>query len=154
VTPAEHIAAQFHAAYERLAPGHGYKTREASAVPWEEVPEANKNLMIAVAQDLLDRGVINGGTGIDRYRTRQADAAEFVQDLARSAGYDKIEGFVILYAFREGIQAFGIGSVASDGQVWDALKRINEKQLAGHLFAALRAEQSAQNGGGGLILPG
>ena len=57
-TPAEKIARSFHEAYEDLAPSHGYKTREASAVPWEQVPEQNKSLMIAVAGKLLDDGVI------------------------------------------------------------------------------------------------
>lgn len=56
--PAEEIAQRFHEVYERLAPLHGYKTREASAVPWEEVPEANKQLMIAVVRELRDQGVI------------------------------------------------------------------------------------------------
>jgi hypothetical protein len=55
---AETIASKFHEAYERLAPEFGYKTREASAVPWEEVPEANKSLMIAVIGELLENGTI------------------------------------------------------------------------------------------------
>jgi hypothetical protein len=55
---AEQIAAAFHEAYERLAPDHGYETRRESAVPWEEVPERNRDLMVAVVQDLLDRQVI------------------------------------------------------------------------------------------------
>lgn len=55
---AESIARAFHEAYERLAPEHDYKTREASAVPWEDVPAANRSLMIAVAADLLEQGVI------------------------------------------------------------------------------------------------
>lgn len=52
------IASAFHEAYERLAPRYGYKTRDASAVPWADVPDANKRLMRAVARDLLDKGVI------------------------------------------------------------------------------------------------
>jgi hypothetical protein len=58
---AEMIAKAFHESYERLAPGHDYETRQASAVPWEEVPEANRNLMVAVAQELLDNGTISAG---------------------------------------------------------------------------------------------
>lgn len=53
----ESIARAFHEAYERLAPEHGYKTREASAKPWEEVPEQNKALMRHVVQTLMDEGV-------------------------------------------------------------------------------------------------
>ncbi len=52
---AESLAKEFHETYERLAPEHGYKTREESAVAWEDVPAANKNLMIAVCDHLLSR---------------------------------------------------------------------------------------------------
>jgi len=45
----EEMAKSFHEAYERLAPEFGYKTREASAVPWERVPESNRRLMVAAA---------------------------------------------------------------------------------------------------------
>lgn len=50
---AEHIAQRFHEAYERLAPSFGYKTRGASAVSWEEVPEGNRALMIATVSEIL-----------------------------------------------------------------------------------------------------
>jgi hypothetical protein len=56
---AEEIARAFHETYERLAPDHGYETRKASAVPWADVPEQNQSLMIAVAQSLLDSGLLN-----------------------------------------------------------------------------------------------
>ncbi|KKM02993.1 hypothetical protein LCGC14_1778860 [marine sediment metagenome] len=46
----EHLAQAFHEAYEELAPQFGYKTREASAVPWADVPENNKALMIAACE--------------------------------------------------------------------------------------------------------
>lgn len=52
------IAEAFHDSYERLAPEFGYKTRDASAVPWQDVPEANKKLMMATVKDLLDRGIL------------------------------------------------------------------------------------------------
>lgn len=53
---AEALARRFHEAYERLAPEHGYRTRTESAVPWEQVPEANKRLMIAVCAEILEKG--------------------------------------------------------------------------------------------------
>lgn len=53
VRDTEKLARKFHETYERLAPAFGYKTREASAKPWEEVPEQNRNLMIAVCEELL-----------------------------------------------------------------------------------------------------
>ncbi|MEV4454498.1 hypothetical protein [Microbispora sp. NPDC049633] len=54
----ERIARAFHEAYERLAPRFGYKTRESSAVAWEDVPASNKELMIATVNDLRINGVI------------------------------------------------------------------------------------------------
>lgn len=58
---AEMIAQGFHAAYEALAPAHGYETREASAVAWEDVPDDNRSLMVATVQRLLDTGAIAPG---------------------------------------------------------------------------------------------
>lgn len=52
VTPTE-LAKYFHDEYERMAPHFGYKTREASAVPWEMVPEDNRHLMEAVCASVL-----------------------------------------------------------------------------------------------------
>lgn len=45
----EQLARLFHETYERLAPNFGYQTRKGTAVPWEQVPDRNKRLMIAVA---------------------------------------------------------------------------------------------------------
>lgn len=58
---AEAIARAFHEKYEALAPRFAYKTREASAVPWEEVPTQNKALMVGVVAELLQNGIISGG---------------------------------------------------------------------------------------------
>jgi hypothetical protein len=58
---AEQIARAFHETYERLAPDFGYKTREASAKPWSEVPQQNKSLMIAVVGTLISEGIIKEG---------------------------------------------------------------------------------------------
>lgn len=46
----EALARRFHEAYERLAPEFSYETRKASAVPWEDVPENNRRLMIATVR--------------------------------------------------------------------------------------------------------
>lgn len=61
MTPADLIAQNFHATYETLAPEHGYETRKASAVDWENVPENNRALMIATVQTMLDMGIITPG---------------------------------------------------------------------------------------------
>lgn len=58
---AEKIAREFHYSYEGLAPAFSYETREASRVPWCDVPEANRLLMIATVGSLLARGVITAG---------------------------------------------------------------------------------------------
>ena len=55
------VAQAFHERYEWWAPHFGYKTRDASAVPWEDVPEQNKMVMLATIQSLLDVGVIRHG---------------------------------------------------------------------------------------------
>jgi hypothetical protein len=52
---AEDLARLFHETYERLAPSYGYKTREASAVAWDDVPKPNKDLMVAVAAEILEK---------------------------------------------------------------------------------------------------
>lgn len=56
------IARAFHEAYERLAPTFGYRTRDASAVPWEDVPEDNKNLMRATVRVLHENGTLRETT--------------------------------------------------------------------------------------------
>lgn len=58
---AERVARAFHQSYEELAPSYGYTTRRESAVPWEQVPTANRALMVAVAEKLLAEGVISAG---------------------------------------------------------------------------------------------
>lgn len=49
----EQLAQLFHETYERLAPQYSYTTRPESAKPWQDVPENNKQLMIAVAGEVL-----------------------------------------------------------------------------------------------------
>jgi hypothetical protein len=57
----EAIAEAFHTAYEALAPAVNYRTRLDSAVPWRDVPEANKLLMKATVGALLLNDVIVPG---------------------------------------------------------------------------------------------
>jgi len=61
----EVIAQSFHEAYERLAPEYNYETRQESAKPWAEVPEANRKLMIAVVSELLEKEVILPGDTVN-----------------------------------------------------------------------------------------
>jgi hypothetical protein len=66
MSESELLAKQFHDTYERLAPAFGYKTREASAKPWDAVPSQNKGLMIAVASELISQD--NGWCRMEGYR--------------------------------------------------------------------------------------
>jgi hypothetical protein len=61
----EDVARRFHETYERLAPELGYKTREASAVPWEDVPERNRLLMIRTVEDALFPYLMRAGVSLD-----------------------------------------------------------------------------------------
>lgn len=56
----EYVARCFHAHYERLASDFGHETRPESAVAWQNVPERNRQLMVAtvghVLRDIRDTG--------------------------------------------------------------------------------------------------
>lgn len=67
-TDGETVARAFHETYERLAPEYGYETRRDSSVPWDRVPERNRTLMVAVAQELPDRGTIRVPRSGDDHR--------------------------------------------------------------------------------------
>lgn len=54
----EEIAKQFHETYERLAPEFNYETNLRTRVPWRDVPKENRELMIAVVEELIQRRVI------------------------------------------------------------------------------------------------
>ncbi len=51
---AERIARWFHAAYETHAPSHGYETRTETAVPWDDLPDNNRSLMLATVREVVD----------------------------------------------------------------------------------------------------
>lgn len=99
------IARRFHEAYERLAPEFGYETRRESAVPWEDVPEQNKALMIAVATE-----VVGGAVEISSKALRLAEA------LYRAVEFEAGDGQAIadeIKALHAGLpaEATGLGAV-------------------------------------------
>ena len=51
ISPQE-LAQKFHETYERLAPNFGYETRRESAKLWSDVPQQNKDLMVAVCEEI------------------------------------------------------------------------------------------------------
>lgn len=65
---ARRVARLFHETYERFAPEYDYKTREASAKPWEEVPSNNRTLMIATVDHVLRTLDDERGAELDRLR--------------------------------------------------------------------------------------
>lgn len=87
----EELARRFHDHYERLAPDHGYKTRDASAVPWEEVPDNNRQLMTATCAAVLR----------DLHRRRTDKLLLVVDQDGPLAGFDA-KGFAVAVA--EGIE--------------------------------------------------
>lgn len=60
----EDIARHFHETYERYAPKYNYTTSPETAVPWQNVPENNKKLMIAVAAHMADYILRPGATDL------------------------------------------------------------------------------------------
>lgn len=50
---ADALARRFHEEYERLAPEFGYDTRPESAVPWDDVPKSNRDLMREVVAQVF-----------------------------------------------------------------------------------------------------
>jgi hypothetical protein len=50
----ETVAKLFHEQYERLAPSYGWKTNPSSACAWENLPHANRELMVHVVNVVLD----------------------------------------------------------------------------------------------------
>lgn len=54
----EELARKMHETYERLAPQFGWETQKRSQKPWEEVPEENKKLMVAVISEVFTEEAI------------------------------------------------------------------------------------------------
>ena len=79
---AESLARLFHDTYERLAPDYAYQTRPDSAVPWEKVPDRNRNLMIAVMAEMMTELGLEDTTA----RFWHAYQAEIPQALEDSLG--------------------------------------------------------------------
>lgn len=93
---AEELARFFHETYERLAPQHGYETREETAVPWDQVPAENRGLMIAVAEEVLGRFGVDIALEIRRLTGAIMEAAsepERVENVQRFETWAYLELF-------------------------------------------------------------
>ena len=73
---AESVAKLFHETYERLAPVYNHETRQETRRPWEEVPERNKRLMIAVAAEVLATLFAPDAPPIEAPRVADADVSQ------------------------------------------------------------------------------
>ena len=49
----EEMARMFHELYEEFAPRYNYTTRKESAIPWDELPENHKQLMVDVCWSII-----------------------------------------------------------------------------------------------------
>ena len=53
MTESERLARQFHDAYVRLVPQFGWAPQSGTTNGFDELPEAKRNLMLAVAEEIL-----------------------------------------------------------------------------------------------------
>lgn len=81
----EQLAERFHEAYERLASSFGYRTRDESAVPWTEVPDANRALMIATVSEIRSGLLMQ----VDALRTERDQALLAANDNAEERDRNK-----------------------------------------------------------------
>lgn len=62
---AEAIARHFHDTYERLGPSFGWETQESARdKDFDELPQSNRDLMIATITELLEGGAIEAGPAV------------------------------------------------------------------------------------------
>jgi hypothetical protein len=59
----EQIARRLHEQFERLAPEHGWQSRQAG-VPYEQLPENSRRLQAATVEALLADGTIEVGPAV------------------------------------------------------------------------------------------
>lgn len=86
----EEIARKFHKYYERLAPRFGWATQSESAVPWDDLPDRNRLLMLAVVARILPPLTDDIATLLadnDRLRTENEQLTELVDAMAQQVGY-------------------------------------------------------------------
>jgi hypothetical protein len=75
-------------------------------------------------------------------RLDEPDPQETVEALASKRSHPVPEGWVLLYYFPKGGNAYGVGAASSKGEVWESIRRMNENNLAQHIAAALRMRQN------------
>tara|TARA_R110000772_G_C13310282_1_gene440306 strand:+ start:36726 stop:37445 length:720 start_codon:yes stop_codon:yes gene_type:complete len=92
-TSSDALARKFHETYERLAPDFGYETRKESAVAWDDVPEKNKQLMIAVCNEIAP------ATSSDEHESLMGELDEWI-----ASGIEPKAEQKVLVALRAALQ--------------------------------------------------
>lgn len=72
LTSPDQLAELFHTVYEQVAPQFGYETRRETAVPWDELPHPHRQMMIAVASQVLGQLVLTAQPECACQTTEQA----------------------------------------------------------------------------------
>lgn len=101
----------------------------------------------AAISDLIDKGVIRPGleTPTERAADRQGYAQQRVAQIAAHAGHPAPDGWLVAYAWKDaqfGTRGYSLAAYSSQGRVWEAIRRINEREIAQHLQAAMQFERT------------
>ena len=80
------LAKLFHKVYEELAPDYGYVTKADSAKPWEEVPENNRELMIATCKIALTAHVNLVLDSVKKYSEAIRELEGFIVETVKIGG--------------------------------------------------------------------
>lgn len=121
------IAKAFHEAYERLAPLTGYKTREESAVPWDDVPITNRALMANVVQELLSRGVIRlPAAEVDN----EAENWRLAVQLGKEQGLREAQALAVAFLRERARKEWAIGHHHSNDILMAAADKLSQMKFA------------------------
>jgi hypothetical protein len=137
----QRYARAFHEAHERLAPSFGYKTRDRSAVPWDEVPDDNKGLMLATVRAVLavlaDGGRLLPGSG-DRKVYWGLDHRGGIEPVGAGTGSEILARTAA--ASGDGVLVRQVRTVWPDGEIhWGSWTPVTDE-------AALTSESLAEAG--------
>jgi hypothetical protein len=84
------IARAFHDEYEAFAEMHGWETQEATRVAFDDLPEANRKVMVDTVLALLSRGVITTRNQ-ERHHLALDESVEVMPVSKHEAALEKLE---------------------------------------------------------------
>jgi len=143
------IAAEFHRIYEAFAPVYGYQTQEASAKPWDEVPEQNRLLMTAVVAELIASRTIaapvhTDGELVERYADRHPSVTGVLRFLRYSHLSDP--GMRELSEQFSALAAELLERLPDDPELTAALRKLREAKDCAVGLAAVARRSTAGHG--------